>query len=149
MVLPLESRSYNKLHPSTKAYCFSKIDERKLFLVISNPCLTFLSSACISFTPSRSVLLGSHLPLSHIFVSSQVPSYNHSALIVLLHWLSLSSTLLGVVHFWAMALWSHMRLRVPITLDLSKRMSPPLISKCISVLKSHTNASCSHQCGTW
>jgi hypothetical protein len=49
-VLPLESRSYNKLHPSPKSYCFSKIDESKPFLVVSNPCLTSLSSAYISFT---------------------------------------------------------------------------------------------------
>jgi hypothetical protein len=32
-VLHLESRSYNKLHPSPKAYCFSKIDYRKPFLI--------------------------------------------------------------------------------------------------------------------
>jgi hypothetical protein len=33
-VLPLESCSYNKSHPSPEAYCFSKIDERKPFLVV-------------------------------------------------------------------------------------------------------------------
>jgi hypothetical protein len=30
-VLPLESRSYNMSHPSPKAYCFSKTDDRKPF----------------------------------------------------------------------------------------------------------------------
>jgi hypothetical protein len=34
MVLPLESRSYNKSYPSPKAYCFSEIDDRKPFLVV-------------------------------------------------------------------------------------------------------------------
>jgi hypothetical protein len=52
-VLHLESCSYNKSHPSPKAYCFSKIDDRKPFLICSNPCLTFLSSACILFTPNQ------------------------------------------------------------------------------------------------
>jgi hypothetical protein len=33
-VLPLESRSYNKSHPSPDVYCFSKIDERKPFLIV-------------------------------------------------------------------------------------------------------------------
>jgi hypothetical protein len=56
------------------------------FLFVSNPCLMFLNSSCILFTPN------------------QVYSYNHSALQVLLYWLSLSSTLLSVVHFRAMSL---------------------------------------------
>jgi hypothetical protein len=30
----LESRSYNKSHHSPKAYCFSKIDDPKPFLVV-------------------------------------------------------------------------------------------------------------------
>jgi hypothetical protein len=51
--MPLESHSYNKSHPSPKASCFSKTDERKPFLVVSNPFLTFLSSACISLTPAQ------------------------------------------------------------------------------------------------
>jgi hypothetical protein len=46
----LESHSYNKSHPSAKAYCFSKTDEVKPFLVVSDPCLTFISTACVSFT---------------------------------------------------------------------------------------------------
>jgi hypothetical protein len=29
----LQSRSYNKSHPSPKAYCFSKIVDKKHFLV--------------------------------------------------------------------------------------------------------------------
>jgi hypothetical protein len=49
-VLPLESHSCNKLHPSHKVFYFSKIDEQKHFLVVLNPFLTFLSSVCISFT---------------------------------------------------------------------------------------------------
>jgi hypothetical protein len=32
--LPLESHSYNKSHPSPKAYCFPKIDDRKSFLIV-------------------------------------------------------------------------------------------------------------------
>jgi hypothetical protein len=48
----LEYRSYNKLNPSPKAYCFSKIDELKPFLVAWDPCLTFLSTA-LSFTPNQ------------------------------------------------------------------------------------------------
>jgi hypothetical protein len=67
-LLPLESRSYNKSYSRPKAYCFSKIDERKPFLVVSNPCLTFLHSAFVLtkstqypawcwFTPSPVVLI--------------------------------------------------------------------------------------------
>jgi hypothetical protein len=52
-VLPLESRSYNKSHPSPKTHCFSKIDERKQLLIVLNPCLTFLNSTCLSFTPAQ------------------------------------------------------------------------------------------------
>jgi hypothetical protein len=55
-VFPLESRSYNKSHPSPKAYCSSKIDGWKPFIMFSNhlnPCLTFLSSVCISLTPAQ------------------------------------------------------------------------------------------------
>jgi hypothetical protein len=43
-VLRLESRSYNKSCPRPKAYYFSKVVGQKLFLVVSKPCLTFLSS---------------------------------------------------------------------------------------------------------
>jgi hypothetical protein len=30
----LESRSYNKSHPSPKDYCFSKIDDQKPFFIV-------------------------------------------------------------------------------------------------------------------
>jgi hypothetical protein len=53
MVLPLESHSYNKSHPRPKAFFFTEIDDRKHFLVVSNPCLTSLHHACISFTPAQ------------------------------------------------------------------------------------------------
>jgi hypothetical protein len=52
-VLPLESHSYNTSHSNPKAYCFSKIDEPKHFLVVWNLCLTFPSTVCISSTPNR------------------------------------------------------------------------------------------------
>jgi hypothetical protein len=52
-VLPLESCSYNKSHPSPKAYCFSKIEELKPFLIVWDPCLTFLCTACVLFTPNQ------------------------------------------------------------------------------------------------
>jgi hypothetical protein len=52
-VLPLESHSYNKSHPSHKAYCFSKIVDRTLFLIVLNPCLTFLNNTYLSFTPNQ------------------------------------------------------------------------------------------------
>jgi hypothetical protein len=43
------------------------------------------------------------------------------------------------VHFWAISSWSHPCLHVSILFDLSKRISPPLVPKLISVLKSHTD----------
>jgi hypothetical protein len=43
-VLRLESRSYSKSHHSPEAYYFSEIVGQELFLVVSKPCLTFLSS---------------------------------------------------------------------------------------------------------
>jgi hypothetical protein len=52
-VLPLESRGYNKSHPSPKAYCFSKIDDQKHFLICIEFCMTFLNSTCLSFTPNK------------------------------------------------------------------------------------------------
>jgi hypothetical protein len=52
-MLPLESHSYNKSHPSRKAYCFSKTDERKPLLIVLNPCLTFLNRIWLSFTPKQ------------------------------------------------------------------------------------------------
>jgi hypothetical protein len=48
----LEPHSYNKLRPSSKAYCFSKSVDKKPLLV-SSPCLAFLNSACTSFTPTK------------------------------------------------------------------------------------------------
>jgi hypothetical protein len=80
-------------------------------------------------------------------VGSQVPPYNQPALIVLWYCPSLSSTLLGVDSLQALSFLSYMGLRAPIMLDSSKRMSPPLVPKRISVLKSHTNEGCLHQCG--
>jgi hypothetical protein len=49
-------------------------------------------------------------------VGSQVPSYNHFILVVLLYWLSLSSTSLGVDSLQAMSFWSHTWLRVSISI---------------------------------
>jgi hypothetical protein len=40
-VLRLESHSYNKSHPSPKAYCFSKIVDKKPFLVCFKSLLDF------------------------------------------------------------------------------------------------------------
>jgi hypothetical protein len=36
-MLPMESHSYNKSYPSPKAYCCSKIDDQKSFLVVQIP----------------------------------------------------------------------------------------------------------------
>jgi hypothetical protein len=65
MVLRLKSRSYDKSHPSPKAYCFSNIVDKKYFLVVSNPCLTFLDSACISFTLAQVYSLVAPIIESH------------------------------------------------------------------------------------
>jgi hypothetical protein len=51
-VLRFETRRYNKSHPIPKSYCFSKIVDKSLSLFVSDPCLTSLNSACISFTPN-------------------------------------------------------------------------------------------------
>jgi hypothetical protein len=48
----LEPHSYNKSHPSPKAYCFSKSVDKKPLLV-SCPYVASLNSACISFTPIK------------------------------------------------------------------------------------------------
>jgi hypothetical protein len=61
-----------------------------------------------------SVLLDSYLPLSHIIVGSQVLSYDHFALIVLLYWPSLFGTLLDVDSLQALSFWSPLCLRVTI-----------------------------------
>jgi hypothetical protein len=49
----LESRSYNRSHLSPRAYCFSKIVDKKPFLICFKSSLNFLSSPCISFTPTQ------------------------------------------------------------------------------------------------
>jgi hypothetical protein len=52
MLLCLESCSYNKSHPSPKAYCFSKIVDKKPFLVCFKSLLDSLSSTGMSSTPT-------------------------------------------------------------------------------------------------
>jgi hypothetical protein len=71
-VLHLESRCYNKSHPGPKLMTSLRLMIESLSLLVSNPCLTFLSSACISLNSQPSVLLGSHLLSSHIIMVSQV-----------------------------------------------------------------------------
>jgi hypothetical protein len=79
-----------------------------------------------------SVLLDSYLPLSHIVVESQVPSYSHFTLIVFLYWPSLSSTLLGVDSLQSLSFWSHTTsCNHPVL--LSKRSSPSITSMIASV----------------
>jgi hypothetical protein len=55
-----------------------------------------------------SVLLDLYLSVSHIVVRSQVPPYNHFALILLWYYPSLSSTLLGVDSLQTLSFLSYM-----------------------------------------
>jgi hypothetical protein len=66
--------------------------------------------------------IGSLLSSRHTMVVSQVPSYDHFTLIVLLYWLSLSSTVLGVDSLQAMSFWSHTWLRVSILFSFQKNI---------------------------
>jgi hypothetical protein len=52
-VLCLESHCYNKLHPDPKLSTSLRLMIESLTLFVSNPCLTFLSCACVSFTPNQ------------------------------------------------------------------------------------------------
>jgi hypothetical protein len=52
-VLPLESRSYNKSHPSPKLVASLWLRIESLPSFVFNPCLTFLNSTCLSFTPNQ------------------------------------------------------------------------------------------------
>jgi hypothetical protein len=91
-------------------------DDRKSFLVCRR-CLLDLPRYCLCLIHSQpSVLFGPRLSSSHVVVVSQVPSYNHSALIVFLYWPSLSSILLGVDSLQAMLFWSRMWLHVSISI---------------------------------
>jgi hypothetical protein len=82
----ISSSSDNKSHHSPKAYCFSKTDERKPFLIVLNPFLTFLNSTCLSFTPNKCTHWFASI-IEPYRVVSQVPSYNYFALLVLVyHW---------------------------------------------------------------
>jgi hypothetical protein len=72
----LESHCYNESCPGPMLSTSLRYDDRKPFLIVLNPCLTFLRSACISFTSQPSVFFNSRLSLSHIVVGSQVPSYH-------------------------------------------------------------------------
>jgi hypothetical protein len=71
-VLPLESRSYNKLHPNPKTYCFSMIDDQKHILVSIEFCLTFLNSTHLSFTFNQvySLVHIYHRVIPHRFLCS-------------------------------------------------------------------------------
>jgi hypothetical protein len=53
MVLHLESYCYNKLHPSPKLTASLRLLIESLSLFVLDPCLTFLSSACIPSTPNQ------------------------------------------------------------------------------------------------
>jgi hypothetical protein len=52
-VLRLESHCYNKSCPGSTLNTSPRYDDQKPSLVDSDPCLTFLSSACISFTSNQ------------------------------------------------------------------------------------------------
>jgi hypothetical protein len=54
-MLHLESRSYNKSHSNPKTYCFSKIVDKKPFLVCFKSLLDFLSSTCMLSTPAKCI----------------------------------------------------------------------------------------------
>jgi hypothetical protein len=71
-VLPLESRSYNQSHHSTKAYCFSKMNDQKHILVCIKFCLTFLNSTRLSFASNQvySLVHIYHHVILHCFLCS-------------------------------------------------------------------------------
>jgi hypothetical protein len=71
-LLPLESHSYNKSHPSLRAYCFSKIDDQRHILVCIIFYLTFLNSTCLSFTSTQvySLVHIYHRVILHHFLCS-------------------------------------------------------------------------------
>jgi hypothetical protein len=52
-MLRLESRCYNESHPGRMLMASLRVMIEGLFYVASNPCWTFLSSACMSFTPNQ------------------------------------------------------------------------------------------------
>jgi hypothetical protein len=92
-VLPLESRSYNRSHPSPKAYCFSKAGDRKPF------------SSCWLLAWLPLIVLTYHsLPIKCApwFTSIIEPyrgdsvTYYHFTLLVLVYRLLWGSTLHGV-----------------------------------------------------
>jgi hypothetical protein len=71
-LLRLESRGYNKLHPSPKLTASLRLMIRSPSSFVLNLCLTFLNSACTSFTPNQMYPLGLWLSSSYIIVVSQM-----------------------------------------------------------------------------
>jgi hypothetical protein len=71
-VLRLESHSYNKSHLSTKAYCFSKIIDKKPFLVCFEALLDFPKQCRISPSPNQvySLVHIYHRVILHRFLCS-------------------------------------------------------------------------------
>jgi hypothetical protein len=65
-VLHLKSYYYNKSYPDPMLSTSQRYDDRKAFLVVLDPCLTFLSSACISFTFNQVYSL---IPVYHRTIS--------------------------------------------------------------------------------
>jgi hypothetical protein len=68
-VLPLESRNYNKSHPSPKLTASLRLRIKSLPSFVLNACLTFLNSTCLSFTPNQvhSLVRIQHQAISHWF----------------------------------------------------------------------------------
>jgi hypothetical protein len=52
-VLRLESHCYNESHLGPKLMTSLRLMTESLSLFVSNPCLTFLNSSCLSFTPNQ------------------------------------------------------------------------------------------------
>jgi hypothetical protein len=131
LVLPLESRSYNKAYPRPKVTASRRLMIQSLSSLFKYR-LDF-PKQCLHIAHSHpSVLLDSYLPMSHIVVESQVPPYSQFTLIVLLYWPILSRILLCVDSLQALSFWSHATsCNHPVL--LSKRRSPPIALMVASV----------------
>jgi hypothetical protein len=110
-VLRLESRCCNESHPDPKIMASLRLMIESLFCVPSNPCLTFLSSACISSIPNNvcSLFHAYHRDTSwwfHKHLPFALPE-------LVYHWFQ-ACALHGSVHFQAMKFWSRTWLHVSV-----------------------------------
>jgi hypothetical protein len=131
-VLCLESGCYDKSHPGPKLTASLRLMIKRLSSFVSNSCLTFLNSICLSFTPNKVYPLVS---INHRAISWWFHKHLPFVLLELMYCWFWASTLHGVGPLSSLVVMiSPMPLCIH-PVRLSKRMSSPIAPRINSVWK--------------